>query len=100
MAARYCSRSVGSICCNHERRRLSSRIRAKYFFGKLVETSRCDVRSALENDHRIPDAHQLFDSRSIPVGQTNTAVTRGTADRLGIVRAMNADAGLIQAHPE
>ncbi len=54
----------------------------------------------LKNDHGIADAYEIFHASGVPVGQTNTAVACGAADRLRIVRAVNADARLVQAHPE
>ncbi len=54
----------------------------------------------LENDHGIPGAHKILHSRGVPVGEANTTVARGAANGLGIIRAVNADAGFVQAHPE
>src|SRR6266481_3419902 len=53
-----------------------------------------------KNDHRISDAHQVLYSRGVPVCQTNATVTRSAANCLGIIRAVNADARFVQAHPE
>src|SRR5438105_13014636 len=55
---------------------------------------------ASENYDRITDADQVFDANRVPVRQTNAAVTRGAADRLRIIRSVNADAGFVQAHPK
>ena len=53
-----------------------------------------------KNDDRVADADEVFDARGVPVGQADAAVASGTADGLRIVRAVDADAGLVQAHPE
>src|SRR5438874_1236326 len=55
---------------------------------------------ASENYDRVADADQVFDANGVPVGQTNATVTRGAADRLRIIRSVNADAGFVQAHPK
>ena len=57
-------------------------------------------RYSSENKDSIPDAHEIFHPRGVPVCQTNAAVTGGAADGLGIVRTVDADAGLVQTHPK
>src|SRR6266487_146914 len=54
----------------------------------------------LKNEDCIADADEVFHPRGVPVCQANAAVTGGTANCLRIVRAVNADARLVQPHPE
>ena len=53
-----------------------------------------------EDRHRIPHRDQLSHARGVPIGSANAAMARGASDRLGIVRAVNADVRLVQSHPE
>src|SRR6266478_3176789 len=53
-----------------------------------------------ENKDSIPYTYEVFHARSIPVRQANATMTGGAADCLGIVGAVNADAGLVQTHPK
>ena len=53
----------------------------------------------LENNHGIPDAHEVFHARGVPVGEANATVARSAANCLRIIRAVNTDSGLVQAHP-
>ena len=55
---------------------------------------------SLENKDSISYAYEVFHARGIPVCQPNAAVTGGAADGFGIVRAVDADAGLVQTHPK
>src|SRR2546421_6888773 len=55
---------------------------------------------ASENYDRVADADQVFDANGVPVRQTNAAVACCPADRLRIIRSVNADAGFVQAHPK
>src|SRR5919108_5140099 len=112
MAAWYCSRSLASICCDLKPRRWMSRFGAKYFQGGSTSPNAMlrtrgkaqilggspafrqrveDNAFHLENDHRIPDAHEILYARGVPIREANAAVTRGTANGLRIVRAVNAD---------
>ena len=59
-----------------------------------------EKRPYLENDYRVADADEVFDARGVPVGQADAAVAGGAADRLRIVRAVDADTGLVQTYPE
>src|SRR5438309_10049064 len=61
--------------------------------------ARFESGQASENNDRIADADEVFDSRGVPVRETNATVTGGAADRLRSVCAVNAGAGFIQAHP-
>src|SRR5260370_19370706 len=61
--------------------------------------ARFESGQASENNDRIADADEVFDSRGVPVRETNATVTGGAADRLRIVCAVNADAGFVQTHP-
>src|SRR5207253_8414305 len=61
--------------------------------------ARFESGQASENDDCIADADEVFDSRGVPVRETNATVTGGAADRLRIICAVNADAGFVQAHP-
>src|SRR4029434_3026469 len=73
------------------------------FSRNLVGRARRARQSAerfLENKDSIPYAYEVFHARSIPVCQANAAVTGGAPDGFGIVRAVNADARLVQTHPE
>jgi hypothetical protein len=54
----------------------------------------------LENEDGVADTDEVFHARGIPVRKANAAVTRGASDCLGIVRAVNPDAGLVQTHPK
>src|SRR4029453_9342413 len=54
----------------------------------------------LKDNHRISDAYEFFHARGIPVGEANTAVAGSAANRLRIVRAVNADAGFVQPIPK
>jgi hypothetical protein len=53
----------------------------------------------LKNDDGIPHAHEVFHARGVPVGEANATVARSAANCLRIIRAVNADSGLVQAHP-
>ena len=57
-------------------------------------------RIYLKNNYGVADAHEVFDTRSVPVGQANATMARGAADCLWIIRAVNADAGFVQTHPQ
>src|SRR5438876_3606791 len=93
------------LYCGLKPRRLRSRFRAKNFkkiCGEAAANStRGRVRSpGSENDDSIAYTHEVFHARSVPVRQPNAAVTCGAADCLWIVRAVNADARFVQAHPQ
>ena len=49
----------------------------------------------LEDEDGIADANEVFHTRGVPVCQANTAMAGGTANCLGIVRPVNANAGLV-----
>jgi hypothetical protein len=66
------------------------------FFVRRSQTA----ATGSKNDDRVAHADEVFDARSVPVGQADAAVAGGAADRLRIVRAVDADAGLVQAHPK
>ena len=53
----------------------------------------------LKNNHGIPHAHEVFHARGVPVGEANATVARSAANCLGIIRAVNTDAGFVQTHP-
>jgi hypothetical protein len=53
----------------------------------------------LENNYRIPNTHQFFHARCVPVGEANAAMARSAANGLGIIRAVNTNAGFVLAHP-
>ena len=55
--------------------------------------------SCLENDYGVARAYELFHARGVPVGEANATVARSAANCLRIIRAVNADSGLVQAHP-
>src|SRR6266704_2779200 len=55
---------------------------------------------ASENDYGIACADEVLDARGVPVRKSNATVTCGAANCFGIVRAVNADARFVQAHPE
>src|SRR5213594_4192824 len=101
MAARYCSSSLASIVYDLQPRRLRTRFCAKnlreIFKGgsaspKRYQTDRgtSDGRAAafgqrvknnafyLKNDHGVPNAHEIFHARGVPVRKANATVTRGT----------------------
>ena len=61
---------------------------------------RSGQRLHLENDDGVAFADEVFHAGGVPVGEANAAVAGGAADGLRIVRAVNADAGFVQAHPE
>src|SRR4029077_10557900 len=61
---------------------------------------RDDEQEVSENYHSIANAHQVLHARGVPVREANATVTCGTADCLGIVRAMNTNARLVQTHPK
>src|SRR5216684_3209549 len=61
--------------------------------------ARFESGQASENNDRIADADEIFESRGVPVRETNATVTGGAADRLRIIRAVDPDAGFVQAHP-
>src|SRR4030095_16901685 len=123
MAARYCSRSLASICCDLQPRRLRSRFRAKFLWlrwigwkarpllrirygseddGRKIARRRSQLANAfhLENDHCISHAHEILHARGVPVGEANAPVARSAANCLRIIRAVNTDARLVQAHPQ
>src|SRR5205807_1867534 len=58
------------------------------------------TKGGSENENSIPYTYEVFHARGVPVRQANAAVTGGAADCLGIVGAVNADAGLVQTHPK
>src|SRR5437899_6479334 len=58
------------------------------------------TKGGSENENSIPYTYEVFHARSIPVRQANATMTGGAADCLGIVSAVNADAGLVQTHPK
>src|SRR2546423_1345576 len=58
------------------------------------------TKGGSENENSIPYTYEVFHARSIPVRQANATMTGGAADCLGIVGAVNADAGLVQTHPK
>src|SRR5205823_12595702 len=116
MAARYCSSSLASIVYDLQPRRLRSRFRAKnlreIFKGgsaspkrwqinrrrrdirrqrRVMLPTRPEVAFHLKNDHGVPNAHEIFHARGVPVRKANATVTRGPANSLGIVCAVNAN---------
>src|SRR5262249_37682495 len=58
------------------------------------------ARNFSENNDRIADANQVLDAHGVPIGEPNAAVTGGAADGFRIIRAVNSDAWLVQAHPK
>src|SRR5437588_12955012 len=58
-----------------------------------------DYALASKNNYRIADADEVFDPDRVPIGETNTSVTGGAANRFRIVGAVHSDAGFVQAHP-
>ena len=52
-----------------------------------------------DSDH-VTDRDEIFDLRRVPVRGANATVTSSAPDRLRIIRAVNPDAGFVQAHPE
>src|SRR5690242_118463 len=93
------------LYCDLKPRRPTPRFRAKIFRKSRRDVAlRCPVSAArrpiLENEHRVADTDQIFQARNIPIGQSDAAVTCGAADCFRIVRAVNANAGLVQTHPE
>src|SRR6266536_4169948 len=121
MAASYCSLSLASIVYDLQPRRLRSRFRAKnlreIFKGgsaspkrwqinrrrpryqarqrRVMLPTRPEVAFHLENDHGVPNAHEIFHARGVTVREANAAVTRGAANSLGIVCAVNANTRFI-----
>src|SRR5437867_11174183 len=116
MAARYCSSSLASIVYDLQPRRLRSRFRAKnlreIFKGGSASPKRWQINRRrrryqaatprhvanapggafhLKNDHGVPNAHEIFHARGVPVRKANATVTRGPANSLGIVCAVNAN---------
>src|SRR5206468_5131819 len=60
-----------------------------------VCAARDDSKGNLENDHGVSNAHEIFHARGVPVRKANATVTRGAANSLGIVCAMNANTRLV-----
>src|SRR5438270_2794369 len=58
------------------------------------------TEQASENDYGVAHADEVFDANGVPVSETNATVTCCPADRLRIIRSVNADAGFVQAHPK
>src|SRR5215831_9850278 len=58
------------------------------------------IRPRLKDDYGVPDAHQVFHARGVPVGEANATVARSAANCLRIICAVNTDAGFVQAHPQ
>ena len=93
------------FCCDLKAWTFEIAVPREKFFWNLVGRARrarrtaSAVRPYLENDDGIPDAHEVFHARGVPVGQANTAVARSAANRLRIIRAVNTDSRFVQAHP-
>ncbi len=49
----------------------------------------------LEDDHGVAEADEVFHSCGVPVCKTDATVTCRPADRLRIIRAVNADARFV-----
>src|SRR6266513_2446929 len=53
----------------------------------------------LKNNYGVPHAHEVFHARGVPVREADATVARSAANCLRIIRAVNTDAGFVQAHP-
>ena len=65
----------------------------KHLNCRLPEHSVID--KILEDDHRVADADEIFHSCGVPICEANATMTCRPADRLRIIRAVNADARFV-----